>query len=126
VDDQLALANAYFMAQRPQDALREAEAVLKVDPAQAFALKLKSRVEYLSGDRDNALSAFVTLLDPSSRDEEGFYMLERIYYEQARIDHAIGQLQHVLRIQPEILQGIRQSRIVLLGARRHRDGHGYF
>jgi tetratricopeptide (TPR) repeat protein len=101
VDDQLALANAYFMAQRPQDALREAEAVLKVDPAQAFALKLKSSVEYLSGDRDNALSAFVTLLDHHPEDEEGFYMLERIYYEEARIDHAIGQLQHVLRINPK-------------------------
>jgi tetratricopeptide (TPR) repeat protein len=101
VDGRLALANAYFLAQRPQDALREAEAVLKVDPAQAFALKLKGSVDYLSGDRDSALSAFITLLDHHPEDEEGSYMLGCIYYAEVRIDHAIGQFQRVLRINPK-------------------------
>lgn len=101
VDGRLVLANAYFMAQRPQDALQEAEAVLKVDPAQAAALKLKGNVAYLSGNLDSALATFVTLLDKHPEDEEGPYMLGRIYYQEGRVDHATGQFQRVLKINPK-------------------------
>jgi tetratricopeptide (TPR) repeat protein len=101
VEGRLALANAYFMAQKPQDALRAAEAVLKADPAQAAALKLKGNIEYLTGDLDAALATFVTLLDKHPEDEEGPYMLGRIYYQEKRIDHAAGQFQRVLKLNPK-------------------------
>jgi tetratricopeptide (TPR) repeat protein len=100
-EGRLALANAYFMAQRPQDALREADAVLKIDPAQAAALKLKGNVEYLMGNLDGALATFVTLLDKHPEDEEGPYMLGRIYYQEKRVDHAIGQFQRALKLNPK-------------------------
>jgi tetratricopeptide (TPR) repeat protein len=101
VDGRLALANAYLVAQRPQDALREADAVLKLDPAHATALKLKGNMEYLSGNLDGALAAFVTLLDKHPEDEEGPYMLGRIYYQEGRVDHATGQFQRVLKLNPK-------------------------
>jgi tetratricopeptide (TPR) repeat protein len=101
VDGRLALANTYFMAQRAQEALQEANAVLKADPAQAIALKLKGNIEYLTGDFDAALATFVTLLDKHPEDEEGPYMLGRIYYQEKRIDHATGQFQRVLKLNPK-------------------------
>ena len=101
VEGRLALANAYFMAQRPQEALREAEVVLKADPAQATALKLKGNIKYLTGDFDAALATFVTLLDKHPEDEEGPYMLGRIYYQEKRIDHATGQFQRLLKLNPK-------------------------
>ena len=101
VDGRLALANAYFMAQRPQDALREADIVLKADPAQAAALRLKGNLEYLAGNLDGALATFVTLLDKHPEDEEGPYMLGRIYYQEKRVDHATGQFQRVLKLNPK-------------------------
>lgn len=100
-DGRLALANAYFMAQRLQDALREAGTVLKADPAQAGALKLKGNVQYLLGELDGALATFITLLDKHPEDEEGPYMLGRIYYQEKRIDHATGQFQRALKLNPK-------------------------
>ncbi|MGE5648221.1 MAG: tetratricopeptide repeat protein [Acidobacteriota bacterium] len=101
MEGRLALANAYFMAQRLPDSLREAEMILKADPGHAAALKLKGNIEYLSGRLDDALNAFFTLLEKHPEDEEGAYMLGRIYYQEGRIDYAIGQFQRVLRLNPK-------------------------
>ena len=95
------LASAYFLSQRPEDALREADTVLKADPAHAGALKLRGNIEYMSGHLDNALAAFVSLLDRHPQDEEGPYMLGRIYYQEGRIDHATGQFQRALKLNPK-------------------------
>jgi tetratricopeptide (TPR) repeat protein len=100
VEGKLALANAYFMAQRLPDALEWAENILKTAPDQPAALKLKGNIEYLSGNTDEAVNVFILLLERHPDDADGAYMLGRIYYQEGRIDYAMGQFQRVLRIDP--------------------------
>ena len=100
VPGKLALANAYFMAQHLPEALAEAEAVLKTDPAQPTALKLKGNIDYLSGRLDSAFDSFLLLLDRHPQDADAAYMLGRIYYQEGRIDYAAGLFQRVLKIDP--------------------------
>src|SRR5579859_2109236 len=54
VPGMLALANAYFMAQHFEEARQEVALVLKADPSQSAALKLKGNIEYLVGEFDHA------------------------------------------------------------------------
>jgi tetratricopeptide (TPR) repeat protein len=84
----LALANAYFMAQ-------------KLVPNDSAALKLKGNIEYLVGEYDHSENTFIGLLDKHPDDEEAAYMLGRIYYMEGRIDYAVGQFQRVLRTDPQ-------------------------
>lgn len=100
VRGRLALANVYLMAQRPADAKREAEGILKIEPGHPTALKIESNAEYLLGNVDAAVSSFIELLDRHPDDEEGAYMLGRIYYQEGRIDYAIGQFERVLKLNP--------------------------
>lgn len=100
-DGELALANAYFTAQRLPEALREVEVVLKSQPSEPTALKLKGNIEYLLGHSEQAFETFMALLDQHPEDEEGAYMLGRIYYQEGRIEQAAGQFQRVLRIDPK-------------------------
>jgi tetratricopeptide (TPR) repeat protein len=101
IDGALALATAYFMAQRLPEAFAEAKFILKSLPAQPAALKLKGNIEYLSGRLDDSLATFILLLDHHPEDEVGAYMLGRIYYQEGRLDQAAGQFQRVLRIDPK-------------------------
>lgn len=101
IPGELALANAYFMAQRLPEALQHAESILKSQPGQPGALKVKGNVEYLTGHPDKALQTFMALLDQQPEDEEGAYMLGRIYYQEGRMEQASGQFQRVLRINPK-------------------------
>lgn len=101
VPGKLALANAYFLAQRLPEALDQAEGVLKIDPGQPAALKLKGNIEYLLGRLDPALNALLTVLERHPEDQDAAYMLGRIYYQEGRIDYAIGQFQRVLRVDPK-------------------------
>jgi tetratricopeptide (TPR) repeat protein len=97
----LALANAYFMAQRLPEALREAKAILIAEPELAAALELKGNIEYLTGHLDDSLRTFIELLEHHPDDEEGAYMLGRIYYQEGRIEQATGQFQRVLKVNPK-------------------------
>ena len=97
----LVLANTYLMAGRLTDALRETDAVLQIDPLQPTALKLKGNLAYLLDDFDAAENAFIKLLDGHPSDEEGAYMLGRIYYQESRVDQAAGLFERVLKIDPK-------------------------
>ena len=88
------------MAQRLPEAKREAEGVLKTEPGQPAALKIEGNAEYLLGNVGAAEDTFIKLLDRHPDDTEGAYMLGRIYYQEGRIDHAIGQFERVLRLDP--------------------------
>jgi superkiller protein 3 len=94
-------ANALFMARRLADARSAASEVLRDDPGNAAALKIKGNAEYLLGYVQQSMSTFVSLLDRHPRDEDGAYMLGRIYYQEGRIDQAIGLFERVLRTDPE-------------------------
>ena len=96
----MALANAYFMALRLKEALAEAESILHDHPQELAALKIKANAAYLLGDVDTAKSTFIHLLDRYPGDEDGAYMLGRIYYQDGSIDLAMGQFERVLKINP--------------------------
>ncbi len=96
----LVLANTYLMAQQPQQALAEAERVLRDHPFKPPALKIKGNALYLLGKTGQAVDTFIQLLDRHPGDEDGAYMLGRIYYQDGQTDLAIGQFERALKLQP--------------------------
>src|SRR5207247_2844827 len=62
--------------------------------------KIEGNAEYLLGNVSAAESRLIELLDRRPNDEEGAYMLGRIYYQEGRVDHAIGQFERVLKVNP--------------------------
>jgi tetratricopeptide (TPR) repeat protein len=92
------LANALFRAQRFAEARETADEVLKSDSSNAAALKIKANSQYLLGAFAAAEQTLLTLLDKSPNDEDGAYMLGRMYYQEGRIPHAMGMFQRVLRL----------------------------
>jgi tetratricopeptide (TPR) repeat protein len=96
----LTLANAYFTAQRLVEARDEAASILRTDPAQPQAMKIKSNAEYLLGDFDAARNTLIQLLDGRPNDTDAAYMLGRMYYQEGHIEQAIGQFQRVLKLTP--------------------------
>ena len=93
-------SNTLLMAGRLADARNMSNDILRLDPHNATALKIKGNAEYLLGQFETASSAFITLLEKHPEDDEGAYMLGRIYYQEGRIDQAIGQFQRVLKLKP--------------------------
>ena len=71
-----------------------------ISPDEAAALKIKGNAAYLLGDLERAKDTFIRLLDRHPADEEGAYMLGRIYYQEGYIDLAIGQFERVRKINP--------------------------
>ena len=100
IQGHLVLGNAYLMAVKLPEAKQQAGEVLKLEPANAAALKLRANAEYLLGDMAKAVRTLVGLLDQHPDDEDAAYMLGRIYYHDGRIDHAMGAFQRVLKLNP--------------------------
>lgn len=96
----LEMANGLLVAHRFAEAKAAAIKVLDTDPGNAVALKIKGNAEYFLSDFEQSISTFVTLLDRHPDDEDGAYMLGRIYYQEARVDQAIGQFERTLRVNP--------------------------
>ena len=100
VEGRVILANAYFMAQRLKEAMAESEAILQDHADEPPALKIKANAAYLLGESALARDTLIRLLDRHPGDEDGAYMLGRIYYQDGLIDLAIGQFERVVRINP--------------------------
>jgi tetratricopeptide (TPR) repeat protein len=100
VPGRVLLANAYLMAGRLKQALAEADTILRDRPDEATALKIKANAAYLGGDFATARDTFIRLLERHPADEDGAYMLGRIYYQESYIDLAIGMFERALRINP--------------------------
>jgi tetratricopeptide (TPR) repeat protein len=94
------LAQAYLMSQRIKEALAETETILRDQPDDSAALKIRGNAIYLLGDLAMAKDTFIRLLDRHPSDEEGAYMLGRIYYHEGNIDLAIGQFERVRKMNP--------------------------
>jgi tetratricopeptide (TPR) repeat protein len=98
IADQLTQANSYFKAARLSEAKEVAEQVLRTEPGNATALKIKGNAEYVLGEVSTAINTFIDLLDKHPNDEDAPYMLGRIYYQEGTVDQAIGQFERVLRL----------------------------
>ena len=94
------LANSYLMSRQPNLALAESERVLRDRPDDPAALKIKANAAYLLGDAGKAIATLIRLLDRHPDDEDGAYMLGRIYYQESQIDLAIGQFERALKTSP--------------------------
>jgi tetratricopeptide (TPR) repeat protein len=101
VPGRVILANAYLMAQRTKNALAATEEILRDHPDEPAALKTKANAAYLLGDFATAKDTFIRLLDGHPADEDGAYMLGRIYYQEGYLDLAIGQFDRVLKVNIE-------------------------
>jgi tetratricopeptide (TPR) repeat protein len=100
VPGRVLLAGAYLMSRQPKEALAESERVLADHPDEAAALKIRANSAYLLGDTGTAISTFISLLDRHPADDEGAYMLGRIYYQEGQINLALGQFERALKINP--------------------------
>jgi tetratricopeptide (TPR) repeat protein len=98
VADRLAESNADFKAGHFSEAKQIAEQVLRAEPGNPTALKIKGNAEYLLGHVSVAIDTFIDLLDRHPNDEDAPYMLGRIYYQTSMVDQAMGQFQRVLKI----------------------------
>ena len=66
------------MAGRFAEARDTSEQILRLEPGNAAALKIKGNAEYLLGQFSQATDTFINLLDRHPKDTEGSYMLGRI------------------------------------------------
>jgi tetratricopeptide (TPR) repeat protein len=94
-------ANALFMGLRFADARAVAENILRTDSGNAAALKIKGNSEYFLSEFGEAIATLITLLDRHPDDQDGAYMLGRIYYQEGRIGQAIGQFERVVKLNPQ-------------------------
>jgi tetratricopeptide (TPR) repeat protein len=96
----LVLANACFRAQRFVECRGAADQVLENDPRNLAALQLRANAEYLLGNDDSATQTLIRTLDFYPDDGNTAYMLGRIYYQQSRVELALGQFRRVLKLDP--------------------------
>jgi tetratricopeptide (TPR) repeat protein len=96
-----ACANALLISRRFDEAKAAANGILRTDPSNAAAMKIKGNAEYFMGQYGAAMDTFIALLDRHPTDEEGAYMLGRIYYQEGHIEQAMGQFDRVLKLNPQ-------------------------
>lgn len=89
------------MAQRWEDCAPLLERILKAQPGNIAALRLKANNQYMLGDISSAEQILLGLLDRSPNDAEAAYMLGRMYYMDNRAEYALGQFQRVVRVDPK-------------------------
>jgi tetratricopeptide (TPR) repeat protein len=97
----LRLADTLFRAQRLPEARDTAERFLRIQPNNAFLLKVKANSMYLLNDFTGAERTLLILLEKHPSDEDGAYMLGRMYYQEGQVEHATGMFQRVLRLNPK-------------------------
>ena len=95
-----ACAQALLLSRKFDQAKAAANEILRADRANAAAMKIKGNAEYFMGQYDEAMDTFAALLDTHPNDEEGAYMLGRIYYQEGRLEHAMGQFNRLLKLNP--------------------------
>ena len=97
----IATARAQLMAGRFAEARDTSEQILRLEPGNAAALKIRGNAEYFLGQFSQATDTFIKLLDRHPKDTEGSYMLGRIYYQEGNVDQAIGQFERTLKLDPK-------------------------
>ena len=96
----LALGQAQLMAQRLDESVATFDALLKVDPQNKDALKLRGDALYILGREQDAEKSLETAIAVDPAHTASRYALGRIYYQQNRFPEAIDMLKKIIEQEP--------------------------
>lgn len=108
----LALGEAYFTAQRLDDAERSYAEALAAEPESPAAQVGLAMVVHARGDSRGARKALRTILDAYPDDQDAHYWLAIVFFSDGEIDAAREQWQAAARIDPESVTGRRSQSFV--------------
>ena len=108
----LQLGEAYFYAQRYQQAERTFRTVLDKDPGNATATVRLAMVWQADGDSQRAEDAIRTVLEQTPEHQEAHYSLAIVYFSQDRIDEAKAEWVAAAEIDPTTTIGRRSQSFV--------------
>lgn len=92
----LPLAQAQLMSQRLPESLETLDRLLRLQPANVDAQKLRGDVLYLLGREEEAKQALETARKLQPGHEATIYALGRIYYQQNRLDESAKLFQELI------------------------------
>jgi cytochrome c-type biogenesis protein CcmH/NrfG len=108
----LQLGEAYFYAQRYQQAERTFRTVLDKDPGNATATVRLAMVWQADGDSQRAEDAIKTVLEQTPEHQEAHYSLAIVYFSQDSIDEAKAEWVAAAAIDPTTTIGRRSQSFV--------------
>jgi len=108
----LDLGEAYFMAQRLDDAERTYAEALAAEPDSAAAQVGLAMVVQARGDSRRAEKALQAILEEHPDDQDAHYWLAIVFFSDGEIDAAREQWRAAARIDPESVTGRRSQSFV--------------
>jgi tetratricopeptide (TPR) repeat protein len=108
----LELGDAYFLAQRYQQAASTFRAALRIDPGNATATVRLAMVWHADGESQRAEQAIKGVLDKSPGNQEAHYSMAIIYFSSGRIDAARSEWVAAAKLDPSSAIGRRSQSFV--------------
>lgn len=112
----LMLGTAFLLAAKMDDAVRELERALALNPKLAMANALIGRARSESGDREGAMKAYRAELAVDLNNYEANFELGVALKEERRIKEALPYLQKAARLRPEAVDAPYQIAMLDLSA----------
>lgn len=97
----LNLARAQLAGQHVSDCLNSLERLLRTDPRNTAALKLRSDALYLIGRENEAERSLLTAIEIDPKNPELAYSLGRIFYQEHRYSEAVRRFSDALGLDPK-------------------------
>ncbi len=108
----LELGDAYFLAQRYQQAARTLRAALQIDPGNPTATVRLAMVWHADGESQRAAQAIKAVLHKTPGNQEAHYSLAIIYFSADRIDEAKAEWAAAAKLDPSTAIGRRSQSFV--------------
>lgn len=112
VDTLLDLGEAYFLAQRLQQAERAYSEAVAQEPDNAAAHVGLALVWHARGDSKRAATALRAVLEAHPEDQEAHYTLAIVYFSSGRLGEAKAEWQTAAKVDPSSTTGKRSQSFV--------------